>query len=86
VYFSLSVMANLQSRPRLGLAISTRIFGGAVARNRIKRILRESFRVNQHGLPAVDVTVVARDAARHAAPRELRESLDRHWKTIGQRC
>lgn len=86
VYFSLSVLANRQTQPRLGLAISTRIFGGAVARNRIKRILRESFRLNQHGLPAVDVTVVAREAARRAAPKELRASLEKHWKSISVGC
>jgi len=61
-YFSLSVLANHGSHARLGLAIATRTFGTAVARNRIKRLTRESFRLNQHDLPPVDVTVSARDA------------------------
>ena len=85
VYFSLSVMANSADVPRLGLAIATRTFGSAVARNRIKRLTRESFRMNQHELPAVDVMVSARDAARRAQPRELRASLEKHWKSITQR-
>src|ERR1700760_4266490 len=46
-FFALSVLANRESHPRLGLAIATRTFGTAVARNRIKRIARESFRLNQ---------------------------------------
>ncbi|MGA2776027.1 MAG: ribonuclease P protein component [Steroidobacteraceae bacterium] len=83
--FSLSVLANHETHPRLGLAIATRTFGSAVARNRIKRITRESFRLNQHSLPAVDVTVAARDAARHATARDLRASLDQHWKSISKR-
>jgi ribonuclease P protein component len=84
-YFSLSVLANDQNTPRLGLAIATRTFGTAVARNRIKRLARESFRLNQHNLPPVDVTVSARDAARLAEPKDLRLSLERHWKNITQR-
>jgi ribonuclease P protein component len=85
-YFSLSVLANQASTARLGLAIATRTFGTAVARNRIKRLTRESFRLYQHALPSVDVTVSAREAARLAQPKELRASLEQHWKNISQRC
>jgi ribonuclease P protein component len=85
-YFSLSVLANHENHPRLGLSIATRTFGSAVARNRIKRLTRESFRLNQHALPPVDVTVSAREAARMAAAGELRASLDKHWKSIAQKC
>ncbi len=84
-YFSLSVLANHETHARLGLAIATRTFGTAVARNRIKRLARESFRLVQHELPSVDVTVSARDAARAARPAELRSSLEKHWKSITQR-
>lgn len=83
--FSLSVLANHETHPRLGLAIATRTFGTAVARNRIKRITRESFRLNQATLPSVDITVAARDAARKATPAELRASLARHWQSIAKR-
>ena len=38
--------------PRLGLSIAARIIGNAVRRNRIKRLVRESFRQHQHELPA----------------------------------
>jgi ribonuclease P protein component len=81
-YFSLSVLGNHETYPRLGLSIATRTFGSAVARNRIKRITRESFRLNQHSLPPVDVTVSARNGARLALPADLRASLDKHWKSI----
>jgi ribonuclease P protein component len=85
-FFTLSVLANQRSYPRLGLSIATRIFGTAVARNKIKRLTRESFRMNQHSLPPVDVTVSVRDAARLAKLQELRASLDCHWKSITQKC
>jgi ribonuclease P protein component len=81
-YFALSVLANHQSHARLGLAIATRTCGNAVARNHLKRLTRESFRLNQHMLPNVDVMVAARDAARLASASTLRASLAKHWKSI----
>jgi ribonuclease P protein component len=83
-FFSLSVLANHETYPRLGLSIATRTFGTAVSRNRIKRLARESFRLNQHSLPPVDVTVSAREAARMAKLKDLRLSLEQHWKSITQ--
>jgi len=46
--------------PRLGLAVG-KALGGAVARNRVKRLLREAFRLHRGDLPAGhDLVVVAR--------------------------
>jgi ribonuclease P protein component len=72
--------------PRLGLAIATKTLGTAVARNRLKRIVRESFRLNQHRLPAVDITVAAAPAARGAQAVAIRASLDKFWTAISQQC
>jgi ribonuclease P protein component len=83
-YFTLSVLANHETHPRLGLAIATRTCGSAVARNFIKRVARESFRLNQHALPTGDVMLAAREAARHASPSDLRASLSMHWKSIAR--
>jgi ribonuclease P protein component len=84
-YFSMSVLPNHEARARLGLAIATKTFGSAVARNRIKRITRESFRLNQHTIPHLDVTVAARARARGAAAADLRASLDRLWHMLASR-
>ncbi|MBS0613844.1 MAG: ribonuclease P protein component [Proteobacteria bacterium] len=85
VLFVISAMHNQRAHARLGLAIATRVFGTAVARNRVKRLIRESFRQHQHALPAVDITVAARDAARTASAAQLRASLETSWKNIAER-
>jgi ribonuclease P protein component len=56
--------------PRLGLSVSRRV-GGAVDRNRVKRVLREAFWAEAERLPAgADYVVVARPDARDLAERE----------------
>lgn len=47
------------ARSRLGVITATSV-GGAVVRNRARRLLREAFRLHQHALLPVDLVLVAR--------------------------
>ncbi|MDJ0759992.1 MAG: ribonuclease P protein component [Woeseiaceae bacterium] len=65
---------------RLGLAISKKHCRHATARNRIKRVARESFRQHQHLLKSVDIVVINKPAAAKATNQQLFDSLSQHWK------
>jgi ribonuclease P protein component len=59
-----------EAGPRLGLSVGRRV-GGAVERNRVKRVLREAFWAEAERLPDTsDYVVVARPDARELAERE----------------
>ncbi len=72
--------------PRLGLAISKKHVKAAAARNRIKRVARESFRLHQGLLGNLDVVVLAKPGTGAKANRDLFRSLLRHWNTLAARC
>ena len=76
---TLFTLANDLPVGRLGIA-ATRKIGGAVVRNRAKRLIREVFRHNKLA-PGFDVVVVPRrelvDASLTAIEAEFRSTLDR---------
>ena len=80
--FAVSYVANDVGHPRLGMAISARAIRSAVHRNRIRRIVRETFRMCQHELPAVDLFISVRSIATASANDVLVDSLRRLWRGI----
>ena len=77
---------NRLGHPRLGLAVSRRVSRKAVLRNRIKRQIRESFRMHRAGLGAVDIVVVARPDCERVSREAMRTSLAKHWARISPPC
>jgi ribonuclease P protein component len=80
----LTVLAkpNELDHARLGLAISKRIIKHAVGRNRVKRLVRESFRQHQQSLMGLDIVVLSRKGAPQASNPELTAALQTHWQRL----
>lgn len=68
--------------PRLGLAVSRKVDPHAVGRNRIKRVLRDTFRKLRVDLAPGDYVIVARPAAARSTGPELAAAL----RGLLQRC
>lgn len=60
---------------RLGIAVSRKVDGNAVGRNRIKRVWRETFRQQRAQLPAGTFVAIAKPAAAQAGNPALRDAL-----------
>lgn len=68
------------------MSVSIRAIGNSVARNRLRRLIRESFRHRQHDLPGIDIVITARPQAKAVAPEELKKILETHWQNLIRKC
>ena len=82
-YVMVMARPNLVGYPRLGMIIAKRLLAHAVDRNRVKRCVRESFRLVLPELPACDFVV--RLIARPEGGDEARD-LSRTFKRAGDRA
>ncbi|MCL6268560.1 ribonuclease P protein component [Sansalvadorimonas sp. 2012CJ34-2] len=71
--------------PRLGLVIAKKNIRTAVARNKVKRIIRETFRLSQNSLPELDYVVLARKGLGELDNRQLHSLLDKQWLRVKKR-
>lgn len=81
-YFILWVCSNHLQHPRLGMSVSKRHIPLAVQRNRIKRLIRESFRVHQALLPALDIIVITHTASQQLNNAQLFLQLEQQWQKL----
>jgi ribonuclease P protein component len=81
---------NRFDHPRLGLVIAKKNIRKAVQRNRVKRITRESFRLQQaalvDGACGIDAIVLARAGLDRLDDHSLRELLDQLWRQLQRKA
>ncbi|WP_447595490.1 ribonuclease P protein component [Aquipseudomonas campi] len=70
--------------PRLGLVIGKKSVKLSVERNRLKRLIRNSFRLNQASLAGWDIVVVARKGLGDLENPELHQQFSKLWKRLAR--
>lgn len=83
--FLILVRGNTGHHPRLGLVFAKKKVRLAVERNRLKRLVRTSFRLHQYELPAVDVVFIARQGLDQLDNAAFLVMLDKAWQQLNRR-
>jgi ribonuclease P protein component len=84
-YFTVLARPNILCHARLGMAFTKKRVKLAVARNRLKRISRESFRLTQ-GIYSADYVILAGPQCVSATNQQLFHSLEKHWQQLNKKC
>ena len=95
-FVTLLARQNQTKNSRIGIIVSKKISVKAVERNRIKRLIRESFRTSEFNLssesltsdtgaaqPTVDIIVLAKAPCSGAENAAILSSLKRQWIKLG---
>lgn len=81
---SLFFCQNTLTHPRICISISKKQVADAYLRNRIKRTIRESFRLNQHTLPFCDMVIVVYKSLSLLDKQQLREKIELLWPRLNK--
>lgn len=84
-HFLFLARINSLDSPRLGLVIAKKHIRHAVDRNRMKRLIRETFRAKQQQLKGLDVIVLARKGMNDVTNAVLIEHLNGQWDRLIRR-
>lgn len=81
-FLMLAIQCSSRDTARLGLVVAKKNIRKAVDRNRIKRLIRESFRHHLAELPSLDIVVLVRKEAGPAENSQLLAALDKLWSRL----
>ena len=84
-YFLILALQRSDNDPRLGTVVAKKNIATAVQRNRIKRLIRESFRHQQSSLQNLDLVVLVRKGTDKLANAEISNSLKHLWQDLDKK-
>ncbi len=82
---TLLAVPNQLDHPRVGLTVPKKQVKLAAGRNRVKRIVRDSFRLAQHDLPNVDIVVLVRRGVTDLDNAQLHKLVNKLWRKLCRR-
>ena len=80
-FFVAYTFPNGKNQMRLGLSIGKKV-GKAVARNKLRRWIKEYFRLNKHEAPCADIVIVARTAAMELVAEGKYSNVSKHMASL----
>lgn len=75
---------NALDHPRLGIVVGKKNCRLASSRNRVKRLIRESYRHHQEMLAGLDIIVLARRGIADLDNATISRSLAKSWTRLGK--
>ncbi len=81
-YFILAFHRNTVDNPRLCISVGRKHIARAVDRNRIKRIIRESFRQHRATLKNIDIIIIINKRVLTLDKKALRQWIDQQWQKL----
>jgi len=85
-FLCLSRKSSHADHARLGIIAAKKHIRFAVNRNRVKRVLRESFRLHQHKLPSYDIVMLTKQGCSEAENEKLNKELQYIWRKLKQKA
>ena len=85
-YFTVLAKPKKIGHAKLGLAVAKKKAKRAVSRNRLKRIIRESFRLSQNTIACADYVVMIQQSSENISNKQLFLSLEKHWQNLKIQC
>jgi len=67
---------------RLGMAVAKKSVASSVARNRLKRLIRESFRHHKKDVTELDIVVLVRRGINRRDNQYILNALGKHWNRL----
>lgn len=85
-YFTVLAKPKNNGFVKLGLAVSKKKARRAVSRNRLKRIIRESFRLSKNTIACANYVVMVQQKSEKVSNKVLFLSLEKHWQNLTKKC
>ncbi|NOX44107.1 MAG: ribonuclease P protein component [Gammaproteobacteria bacterium] len=84
--FVVLAVKNILGCGRLGITVAKKNVASSVARNRIKRLIRESFRHNKNNVKELDIVVIVRRGTDKLDNQTITAALQKHWQRLAQQA
>jgi len=81
-HFLILFRPNQKQHARIGIIVGKRFVNSAVTRNQIRRVIRDSFRLNQKNLSGWDIVVITRLQCDTLSKEKIREGINSLWKKL----